>query len=43
MVFNLPEIKDEVFVVNINEYELVKTHWTAVYLNCDNVTRFERF
>ena len=40
---NLFEKKDEVYVVNLDEYEWLATQWIALYVNCDNVTYFESF
>ena len=37
MVFiNLPKIKDEVYVINFDEYRLIVNHWIALYVNGDN-------
>ena len=35
---NLPKIKDEIYVINITQYKLRRTHWLAWYVNSDNVT-----
>ena len=40
---NLARIKDEVYVINIDEYESVGTHWIALYVNAENVTCFDSF
>ena len=40
---NLPKIKDEAYVINLDEYELIGTHWIALYVNGDNVTYFDSF
>ena len=37
---NLHKIKDETYVVNLDEYESVETHWITLYLNGDKVTYF---
>ena len=33
---NLLEIKDGVYVRNLDEYELIGTHWIALYVNGNN-------
>ena len=48
MVFNqetiyLPKIKDGAYVVNLDEYKPVGTHWIALYMNGDNATYFDGF
>ena len=40
---NLPKIKDRTYVVNLYEYELVGTHWIALYANGDNITYVDSF
>ena len=40
---NLSKIKDGAYVVNLDEYKLVETHWIAWYVNKDNVTYFDSF
>ena len=30
-------------LINVNEYKSIKTHWKALYVNCDNVTYFDTF
>ena len=40
---NLPNIKDEAYVINLDEYQLKGTHWIAVYINNNDVTYFENF
>ena len=39
----LPKIKDGAFVINLDDYESVGTHWTALQLNGDNLTYFDIF
>ena len=34
---NLPEIKDGAFLVNLDEYKLIGTHWIALCVNGNNV------
>ena len=37
---NLPKIKDGLYIINLDEYESVGTHWIALYINAKNVTYF---
>ena len=36
-------MKDEEYVVNINEYKLIETHWLASYTNANKVKYFDSF
>ena len=38
---NLCEIKDGVYIINLDEYELIRTHWIALYVNTENVKYFD--
>ena len=40
---NLPKIKDGAYVVNLDEYKSIRTHWIALYVNDINVTYFDSF
>ena len=40
---NLPIIKDGGYVINLDEYESIGTHWIALSVNGDNVTHFDSF
>ena len=41
---NLPDkIKDGAYVVNLDEYSDIRTHWTALYVNYKTVTYFGSF
>ena len=40
---NLPKIKDGVYVINLDEFKSIGTHWIALYVNTKNVTCFESF
>ena len=41
---NLPnEIKDGVYVINLDDYSDIGTHWVALYVYNDNVTYFDSF
>ena len=40
---NLPEIKGEAFVINLDKYKSIGTHWIALCVNGDNVIYFDSF
>ena len=41
---NLPDkIKDVAYVINLNEYSDIGTHWIALYVNNKNLTYFDVF
>ena len=40
---NLSKIKDEAYIINLDEFESVETHWIVLYVNDDNVTYFDSF
>ena len=40
---NLPKVKDAEYVINLDKYKSIGTHWIALYVNCDNVTYFDVF
>ena len=33
---NSPKIKDEVYVINLDKYKSIATHWIALYVNGNN-------
>ena len=35
---NLPKIKDGAYIIYLDEYEPIRTHWIALYVNAKNVT-----
>ena len=37
----LPKIKDGSYVINLDEFKSIGTHWIALYMNVDNVTYFD--
>ena len=39
---NLPKIKDEAYLINLDEHKSIGTHWRALYVNdnFDNVWMF---
>ena len=40
---NLPKIKDGAYVINLDEYKSIGTHWIALHVNGNNVTNFDSF
>ena len=36
----LPKIRDEGYVINLDEYKSIGTYWIVFYVNGDNVTYF---
>ena len=40
---SLPKIKDGVYVINLDEYSDIGTHWVALYANNNDVTYFDSF
>ena len=40
---NLPKIKDGAYVMNLDEFNSIATHWTALYVNGNNLTYFSSF
>ena len=46
---NLPKLKDSAYVINLDEYETIRTHWIALSVNGNNrrtshdTIHFERF
>ena len=40
---NLLKIKDEEYVINLDEYSDIGTHWVALYIKNNNVTYFDSF
>ena len=37
---NLPKIKDGAYVINLNEFKSIGTHWIPLYVN-DNTVYFD--
>ena len=35
--------KDGAFIINLDEYETIGTHWIALHVNDNNVTYFDSF
>ena len=40
---NLPKIKDGTYVINLDEYSDIGTHWVALYVQNNNATYFDSF
>ena len=40
---NLPKIKDGAYVINLDEYKSIGTHWIALYINGNNIIYFDSF
>ena len=40
---NLPKIKDGAYIINLDEYSDIGTHWVALWLDNNNVTYFDSF
>ena len=40
---NLPKIKDGAYVINLDEYFDMGTHWVALCINNNDVTYFDSF
>ena len=40
---NLPKIKDGAYVINLDEYSDIETHWIALYASNNNITYFDSF
>ena len=38
---NLPKIKDGAYVINLDEYSDIGTHWVALYVHNNDVTYFD--
>ena len=38
---NITKIKDGAYVINLDEYSDIGTHWVVLYVHNDNVTYFE--
>ena len=40
---NLSKIKDEAYIINLDDCESIETLWIALYLNVENATYFDSF
>ena len=39
----LYKIKDRAYIINLDEYESIGSHWIALFVNAENVTYFDSF
>ena len=39
----MPKVKDGPYVINLDKYESVGTHWIALYVNGNDATYFDSF
>ena len=40
---SLSKIKNGAYVINLDEYQSIRTHWSALYVDAQNVTYFDSF
>ena len=40
---NSSKIKEGTYIINLDEYESIGTHWIALFVNDNNVTYFDNF
>ena len=40
---NLPKIKNGAYVINLDEYSDIETHWVSLYVQNNNITYFDSF
>ena len=40
---DLPKTKDGAYVINLDEYKSIGTHWIAFYVNANNIIYFDSF
>ena len=40
---NVPKIKDDVYVMNLDEFKSIRTHWIALNVNGKNIKYFDSF
>ena len=40
---NLHKIKDGPYVINLDEYKSIGTHWIVLYVNVNNIVNFDSF
>ena len=40
---NLPKIKDGAYIINLDEYSDIGTHWVPLHVNNNDVTYFDSF
>ena len=40
---NLPKVKDGAYLINLDDYKSIGTHWIALYVNVNNTVHFDSF
>ena len=40
---NLPKMKDRAYIINLDEYSDIGTHWIALHIQINDVTYFDSF
>ena len=40
---NLPKIKNGAYVITLDKFKSMETHWIALYMNGNNAIYFDRF
>ena len=40
---NLPKVKYGAYVINLDDYKSIGTHWIALYVNDNNIIYFDSF
>ena len=40
---NLPKIKDGAYLIKLDKFKSIRTHWIALHVNGNNVTYFDDF
>ena len=40
---NLPKVKDGAYVINLDEYSDIGTHWIGLYVQNNDITYFDSF
>ena len=40
---NFPRTRDEAYVIGLDVFKSIGTHWIALYVNYNNVTYFDSF
>ena len=40
---NLPKTKDGAYIINLDEFKPIGTHWIALYVNANNIIYFDSF
>ena len=38
---NLPKVKNGAYLINLDDYKPIRTHWITFYVNDDNVKFFD--